>query len=521
MLRRSSLRGGNSRPENLGQNFLAMIASLCFSVFVTGVVIFTTIAATYNSEEPFLRPVSEISDFLSSEAKSTDRTALIDTRDVESVVEEAGFTEFSDSGSCRVDDPINCRDLEVFHLLMTAAIDKFKDVHFNRFGKPVEGENGSSCHMAWRFRPKEGKATGYNKDYRSFRVLRFDNCTLSVVEIGGYHSGGNARKRKGRGKIEKVRSTAVGFGVKEESFRLGKYLVYVGGGERCKSMWHYMWSLVCMLGEAEFLNRTLVFDTSICLSKMHSLSGVDEEGKDFRFYFDLEHLKDASSVVDQAEFWPNWEKWSGLKLRLVEDFRVTPMRLAEAKESLIMRKFGAVEPDNFWFRVCEGEADGVMKRPWHKVSKARPLLDMASVIASRMGWDYDSVRVERREKVKNKEMWPNLDHDTHPEAVMAALRGRGVEDGRRVYVATDEGEAAFFDTMKGKYEVHSLEEHRDLWGSDSDWYYETTSMNNGSAVEFDGFMRQIVDGEVFLKGKKKIETFNDLTRDCRDGVNAC
>ncbi|KAG6387043.1 hypothetical protein SASPL_152225 [Salvia splendens] len=440
-----------------------MIASLCFSVFVTGIVIFTTIAATYNSEEPFacLRDLG----FPFIQANSTDRTALIDTRDVESVVEEAGFTEFSDSGSCSVDEPINCRDLEVFHLLMTTAIDKFKDVHFNRFGKPVEGENGSSCHMAWRFRPKEGKATGFNKDYRSSRVLRFDNCTLSVVGIGGYHSGGNARKRKGRGKIEKVRPTAVGFGEKEESFRQGKYLVYVGGGERCKSMWHYMWSFVCMLGEAEFLNRTLVFDTSICLSKMHSLSGVDEEGKDFRFYFDLEHLKDASSVVDQAEFWPNWEKWGGLKLHLVEDFRVTPMRLAESKESLIMRKFGAVEPDNFWFRVCEGEADGVMKRPWHKVSKARPLLDMASVIASRMGWDYDSAREE----------------------------GEGWEDGRKVYVATDEGEAVFFDPMKERYEVHLLEEHRDLWGGDSDWYL-------------------IVDGEVFLRRKKKIETFNALTR---------
>lgn len=564
MLGRSSFRSGSLRPENLGQNALVMIANLCFSVFVIGVLIFTIIAVTYKPEDPFFHPSSTITNFLSADSHPTFKsdggtvrtgddliasdqaafTAFINISDVESAVMGAGFEEFSESRDCRADDPINCRDLEVFHLLMRAAIEEFKDIHFYKFGKPVGGDNGSSCHMAWRFRPKEGKVAGFNKDYRSFRVVRSENCTLSVVGIGKYHSGANARKKKGKGNgkaagmevIEKVRvkgddnldiGETVNDGLptveSEGSFSGGKYLIYAGGGDRCKSMNQYLWSFMCMLGEAQFLNRTLVMDLSVCLSKIYSSSGVDEEGKDFRFYFDFEHLKDSASVLDQAQFWSDWNKWQqrdGLKLHLVEDFRVTPMKLAEVKDSLIMRKFGDVEPDNFWYRVCEGEAEAVIQRPWHMIWKSRRLLDVASGIASRMSWDYDGVHVERGEKAKKKKLWPNLDRDTSPQSLLAALRDK-IEDGRTVYIATNEPRTSFFNPLKDKYSIHFLDEYKDLWDTSSDWFYETTKLNNGNAVEFDGYMKLSVDSEVFFRGKKQIETFNDLTKDCKDGVNTC
>ncbi|KAH6776165.1 calcium ion-binding protein [Perilla frutescens var. hirtella] len=557
MLGRSPYRGGSLRPENCGQNALATIASLCFSVFVIGVLIFTIISVAYQPQDPFFPSSSKMTKFLSSDSNPTfksdsgvvrtgedliasDQTAFsafINVSDVESAVMGAGFEEFTEIRDCRVADPINCRDLEVFHLLMRAAIEEFSDVHFYKFGKPVEGDNSSSCHMAWRFRPKEGKVGGFNKDYRSFRVVRSENCTLSVVGIGEYHSGGNARKRKVKGKIvEKVPATAmdnldIGETVNdalptvesEGSFSEGKYLIYAGGGDRCKSMNQYLWSFMCMLGEAQFLNRTLVMDLSMCLSKIYSSSGVDEEGKDFRFYFDFEHLKDSASVLDQAQFWSDWNKWQkgdGLKLHLVEDFRVAPMKLAEVKDSLIMRKFGGVEPDNFWYRVCEGEAGSVVQRPWHMIWKSRRLLDVASAIASRMSWDFDGVHVERGEKAKNKKLWPNLGRDTSPKSLVAKLRDK-IEDGRNVYIATNEARTWFFDPLKEKYSIHFLDDYRDLWDTNSDWYYETMKLNNGNAVEFDGYMRLSVDSEVFFRGKKQIETFNDLTKDCKDGVNTC
>ncbi|KAL2246019.1 uncharacterized protein LOC105178721 [Sesamum indicum] len=576
MLSRPSLtlsRNGSFRAENLGQNALAMIGNLCFTLFVVGVLVFTIIAATYQPEDPLFHPSSKITTFLTSDSNATfksdiavvktgedfvasNQTAFdtfINISDVDSAVVSTEPEEVevaSEARDCRIDDPINCRDPDVFHLLMRSAIEKFKEHHFYRFGKPVRGNNDSSCHMAWRFRPKEGKAAAFYKDYRSFTVVRSENCTLSVAGIGDYHSGGNARKRRGRGRgknrekdregFEKVPAKMednpialpeVGETVNdalptvesESSFSQGKYLLYSGGGDRCKSMNQYLWSFMCMLGEAQYLNRTLVMDLSICLSKIYTSSGQDEEGKDFRFYFDFEHLMDSTSVLEQNQFWSEWSKWQkkdGLSLHLVEDFRVTPMKLADSKDTLIMRKFGSVEPDNYWYRVCEGETESVIERPWKMVWKSRRLLDIASAIAARMNWDFDAVHVERGEKASNKELWPNLDRDTSPEALLSTLNYK-IEDGRNLYIATNEPDTFFFDPLKDKYSTHFLDEYKDLWDSNSDWYAEMTKLNNGNPVDFDGYMRVSVDTEVFLRGKKQIETFNDLTKDCKDGINTC
>lgn len=559
-------RNGSFRPENLGPNALALIGNLCFTMFVAGVLIFTIIAATYQPEDPLFHPSTKITNFLTSTSNATfqadttvvktgedfmnsNQTAFaefINVTDVDNVViQESGETSVSKENNLecegKTDEPIDCTEPEVFHLLMKYAIEFFKDIHFYKFGKPVKGNEDNSCHMAWRFRPKEGKTASFYKDYRSFLISRSKNCTLSVVRIGEYHSGGNARKkRRNQKSFEKTPARIetqatvlpeVGETVNdslpvvesEGSFDRGKYLVYVGGGDRCKSMNHYLWSFMCALGEAQYLNRTLVMDLNICLSKIYTSSGQDEEGKDFRFYFDFEHLKESASVLDQVQFWADWNKWhqrDGLTLNLVEDFRVTPMKLLDAKDTLIMRKFGNVEPDNYWYRVCEGETESVVQRPWHLIWKSRRLLDITSAIASRLNWDYDSVHVERGEKAMNKELWPHLEADTSPESLISSLQDK-IEDGRNLYISTNEPDTSFFDPLKDKYSIHFLDEYNDLWNGTSEWYHDTTTLNNGVPVEFDNYMKISVDTEVFLRGKKQIETFNDLTKDCKDGVNTC
>lgn len=309
----------------------------------------------------------------------------------------------------------------------------------------------------------------------------------------------------------------------ESAFSRGKYLIYSGGGDRCKSMNHYLWSFLCSLGEAQYLNRTLVMDLSICLSSTYTSTNQDEEGKDFRFYFDFEHLRDSASVLDQKEFWNDWGQWQKkdkLGLYLVEDFRVTPMKLADVKDTLIMRKFGNVEPDNYWYRVCEGETEAVIQRPWHLLWKSRRLMDIVSAIASGMNWDFDSVHIVRGDKAKNTQLWPNLAADTSPDALLSSLSDK-IDNGRHLYIATNEPDTAFFDPLKDKYNTHFLNDYKDLWNEKSEWYVETMKLNNGVAVEFDGYMKVEVDTEVFLRGKKQIETFNDLTKDCKDGINTC
>ncbi|KAF6163618.1 hypothetical protein GIB67_036078 [Kingdonia uniflora] len=555
--RSTLLRSGSIRPENIGQNALAMIGNLCFTVFVLAVLIFTIIAATYQPEDPLFHPSTKITNFLVSTSNATFQSDNTVTKTGEDFIASnqtvfADFLDITDVNSttavpvieCEtgVDEPIDCSNPEIFHLMMMAAIEQFKDIHFYRFGKPVPGSNSSTCDMAWRFRPKEGKTANFYKDYRRFVISRSENCTVAVVGIGDYHTGKNARKKKKNQKgVEKSHSkqeeTSIGslpvvgevvndalpVVESEGSFSRGKYLMYNGGGDRCKSMNQYLWSLMCALGEAQYLNRTLVMDLTICLSSIYTSSNQDEEGKDFRFYFDFEHLKESSSVLDQSQFWSDWTKWQkkdGLSLYLVEDYRVTPMKLAGMKDALIMRKFGSVEPDNYWYRVCEGETESVIQRPWHMIWKSRRLMDIVSGIASKMNWDFDSVHIVGGDKARNTDLWPNLAVDTSPEAVIMTLHHK-IEDGRTVYIATEEPDTSFFDPLKDKYTTHFLNDYKDLWDENSDWYSETMKLNKGNSVEFDGYMKASVDTEVFLRGKKQIETFNDLTSDCKDGINTC
>ncbi|GFZ12365.1 hypothetical protein Acr_23g0007500 [Actinidia rufa] len=553
-------RTGSFQAENLGQEALALIGNLCFGIFVVVVLIFTIIAVTYEPEDPLFHPSTKITTFLTSTSNATFKSdnSVVKTGEDFMAPNQTAFNNFInitdvDNGvvatttpnlECEgeVDKPIDCTDQEVFHVMMKAAIEKFPDIHFYRFGKPVHGPDDGTCHMAWRFRPREGKTASFYKDYRSFVISRSEDCALNVVRIGEYHSGGNARKRKKNQKpgfekkpetqeLQQVSLPEVGETVNdslpviesEGSFSRGRYLVYLGGGDRCKSMNHYLWSFMCALGEAEYLNRTLVMDLSICLSSIYTTSHQDEEGKDFRFYFDFEHLKESASVLDQVQFWSDWNKWyrkDKLGLHLVEDFKVTPMKLSGVEDTLIMRKFGSMEPDNYWYRVCEGEAESVVQRPWHLVWKSKRLMDIVSAIASRLNWDFDSVHIVRGEKARNKELWPNLDADTSPVALLSTLEDK-VEDGRNLYIATNEPDTSFFDPLKDKYTTHFIDEYKDLWDENSEWYSETTTLNNGNPVEFDGYMRISVDTEVFLRGKKQIETFNGLTKDCKDGVNTC
>ncbi|KAK9134010.1 hypothetical protein Scep_013538 [Stephania cephalantha] len=521
------------KPEKIGKNILAVMANLTCVMFAFAILIFTLIAAIYKPEDPHL-----------SQPTFTSDHTIAKTSDDYLNLRPSTQTGFSDDGASNVstssglecvgnsDEPIDCINPEVFHLMMRVTIEMFKDVHFYKFGKPVRGSNSSTCDMAWRYRPKEGNlnADAFNKDYRRFVISRNEDCSFNVVGVGEYHTGLNARKpKKGNQRgFEKMNTSS-----KQAESSAGvvgglfsdrkKYLVYTGGGDRCKSMNHYLWSLSCALGEARYLNRTFVMDFSVCLSSKYTASNQDEEGKDFRFYFDLKHLMDSGSVTEQGQFWFEWEKWErrgGQGLYLVEDFRVTPMKLADVKDALIMRKFGLVEPDNYWYRVCEGETESVIHRPWHMLWKSRRLMDIVSGITSRMNSDFDSVHVVRGERAKNTELWPNLAADTSPNALLSSLQNK-IEQGRDIYIATNEPNTSFFDPLMDKYGTHFLDDYKDLWNESSVWYEVTRKLNNGIAVEFDGYMRISVDTEVFLRGKKRIETFNDLTSDCKEGINAC
>ncbi|CDP17570.1 unnamed protein product [Coffea canephora] len=288
---------------------------------------------------------------------------------------------------------------------------------------------------------------------------------------------------------------------------------------------HYLWSFLCALGEAQYLNRTFVMDLSICLSFSYTQSHRDEEGKDFWFYFDFEHLKETASVVDEEEFHKDWKRWDKthkkkIPVRKVADYKVTPMQLKKDKSTIIWRQFDAPEPENYGYQVCEGPADKYIQRPWHALWKSKRLMNIVMAISGSMDWDYDAVHVVRGEKAQNKELWPHLDADTSPEALVQNLQ-TAVTPWRHLYVATNEPFYNYFDKLRSHYKVHLLDDYKEVWGNMSEWYNDSRLLNGGHPVEFDGYMRVEVDTEVLYRAKTRVETFYNLTNDCKDGINTC
>ncbi|GER50680.1 calcium ion binding [Striga asiatica] len=536
--------------DPIGQNAIKLISNVCFSLFVFSVLIFTVIAITYQPPDPWesARALTKAFTQVENATFQTDTSVLKTGEDIASSpapppllpVPEPTIQKSEDETpnnnatiqklSCEDVSAVNCLDPAVLLAIKRFNLRAFRAITFLDYGLPVNGSRPDECDVAWRFRNKKEKSWRRYRDFRRFKIGFTDECQYKVVRPGRWHSGLNARRQRARS------ASAPPLAVKDNEindtipilgplFRNGKYLYYSRGGDYCKNMNQYIWSFLCALGEARYLNRTLVMDLSLCLASAYTSSRKDEEGKDFRFYFDFEHLKETASIVEEGEFMRDWKKWdknhkTKIPVKKVGSYKVTPMQLKKEKSTILWRQFQGPEPENYWFRVCEGPAAKYIERPWQALWKSKRLMNIVSAISGSMDWDFDAVHVVRGEKALDKKMWPNLDRDTSPDAIVAKLQGE-IAPWRNLYVATNEPFYNYFDKLRSHYKVHLLDDYRYLWGNTSEWYNETRLLNGGQPVEFDGYMRVAVDTEVLYRAKKKVETFYDLTKDCKDGVNKC
>uniref|UniRef100_A0ACD5YAY1 Uncharacterized protein n=1 Tax=Avena sativa TaxID=4498 RepID=A0ACD5YAY1_AVESA len=403
--------------------------------------------------------------------------------------------EQDESSSCDLSSPLDCADPRLFHLMMRSTIDAFPAVHFARFGRSVPGDPPStSCDMAWRARSNSSASTASptatTKDYRRFAIARDPRtCAYSVVSIGDYHSGPNARKpRPGASNATAAPPPPP---LSRSQFASAAYLSYHGGGDRCKPMPHYMRSLLCALAEARYLNRTLVLDLTLCLAASYTAGGMPEEGKRLAFYVDLDHLRSSvAGIVEERQFWEDWDKWGAqgqLGLRLIEDTRVAPTKFSKAKDTLVVRKFGDVEPGNYWYRVCEGEAERVLSPPHSAIRLAPSLMSIVDAIVSSMQPGFDSIQAD----VNSQDLRQKIE-----ESVGA---------GRQVYLAGEGVNIVLVEALKANYNnLHYLDEFQAFWRKDSKWFLEMKRLNGGVPVEFDGYMHELVNREVFQKGNKMV-----------------
>lgn len=547
--------------DPIGQNIIKQISNVCFSVFVFSVLVFTVIAITYQPPDPWesSRALTRIFTEVENATFKTDNSVLKTGEDIASSPEAmpegsvASITESSIQKSeselgganvtlksgCEDLSVVNCSDPRVLIAIQRFNLRQFKAIAFLDYQTPVNGSKPDECDVAWRFRNKKEKSWRKYRDFRRFKLGYKDDCSYKVIRPGRWHSGLNARRPRirvrdaGIGKIDRLAPTVEDNEINDTipvlgsdaAFRKRRYLYYSRGGDYCKGMNHFIWSFLCGLGEAQYLNRTFVMDLSICLASTYTQSNKDEEGKDFRFYFDFEHLKEVSSIVEEGEFLKDWKRWdrshkTKIPVRKVATYKVTPMQLRKDKSTVIQRQFDAPEPENYWYRVCEGPAAKYIERPWQALWKSKRLMNIVTAISGSMDWDFDAVHVVRGEKANNKKLWPHLDADTSPDALVAKLKGE-IAPWRNLYIATNEPFYNYFDKLRSHYKVHLLDDYQHLWGNTSEWYNETTQLNGGRAVEFDGYMRAEVDTEVLYRAKTRVETFYNLTSDCKDGINTC
>lgn len=566
-------------PQPIAQHLLKKFTSICFTFFLFAVLIFTVLAITYQPPDPWIEPGKAITKVLSSYTNATfkpDDSVVRTGEDlVTSVLDKATVADVEgpaisektvkDEESARLEvlpvqqcDPkqltINCSDPGVLAAIVSHNLKNFSNLNFYAYQTPVRGAQEDECDVSWRFRAKKEKSWRMYRDFRRFS-LRLDKfCNYTVVDTYGWHSGKNAKPLKFRrggpfaGKLPKphpapapivtknatvieevdvIMDTVPAQPTTEITFKDHKYLYYSRGGDHCKSMNQYLWSFLCALGEAQYLNRTFVVDLNVCLSGVNNPGHGDEDGKDFRYYFDFTRLKESASIIEEKQFIQEWTDWDnkhqGDRIRVAEinDYKIAPMQLQHDQSTIIWRKFEKPEPNNYWFRVCEGETEKVIQRPWHLVWKSKRIMDIVNAICGMMEWDFDAVHVVRGEKAKNKELWPNLDADTSVDSLVEKLRNQ-IDTNRFVYIATNEMEPGYFDTLKETYsQARTLDDFSVLWAENSLWYNQTLELTGGTPVEFDGYMRVEVDTEVTFRAKKKIETFGFLTSDCKNGINTC
>ena len=530
----------NFRTERLGQRAVQVIGDVCFGFFVFSVLVFTVIAIVYKPPDPWFEEQRAYNILFNTVRNSTfhpDDTVLItgDDPNVSSssaslslppAINVTSINETFMQGDCNASVPWSCTDAGV-----KFAVEKMNAWHFPELVfysyRIVPGGSEGRCDVAWKYRPVNITTPRIYTDYRRFYLVRHDDCSFEVKKIGKWHSGVNAQpKRVPGGAGNHGNPDGLGIMDSATAFRQGKYLYYTRGADYCKSMGQYTWGLLCALGEARYLNRTFVMDFDVCLSSEYSPLHKDEPGKDFRFYFDLEHLANETSVIEKSSFEEQLLKWNSLTERHVVNHQIEPAALKNDIHSVLYRDFTSNRGkptvnnlENSWHRVCEGQAESYIQRPWNFLWKSKLLMNIVNAICNKLEWDFDVAHIIRGYKAENTKLWPNLDRDTSPESLIAKLK-TVIGFRRKLYIATNEPYLHYFDRLREQFEIHMLSDYSLLWAENSEWYNETMRIA-GRPINFDGYMKMIVDTEMLYRGKKRVETFNDLTKDCKNGVGRC
>ncbi|CAI5510939.1 unnamed protein product [Closterium sp. Naga37s-1] len=197
--------------------------------------------------------------------------------------------------------------------------------------------------------------------------------------------------------------------------------------------------------------------------------------------------------------------------------------LAKHKDAFLVVR--VPQEEQFGYMVCYKKTNQDVVTPDPDFLRPiDPHVKIASTMANAMGGpqQFDFVHVRRGDKV-NPKMWPHLDRDTRPKALLQKLPER-IPPGSTLYIATNERDTHFFDPLLAVYKLYKEEYFAQLWAEGSVWEREMRVVAAGvgveGRVEADSEVLVLVDYQLKALARNALETFNDLTDDPRDGVLA-
>ncbi|CAI5999781.1 unnamed protein product [Closterium sp. NIES-65] len=292
-----------------------------------------------------------------------------------------------------------------------------------------------------------------------------------------------------------------------------------GGEEGGRGESHWSWTLKCVAAEAKALGRTLVLVTDRCLSQMHSKSGLMEH-KHVGLYYNLTHMMSRQPVMLLEQFEARFGPWHAAPL-LYFDMRPRTGELAAHRDAFLVVR--VPQEQQFGYMVCYKKTNQDVVTP--DLDFLRPIdphMKIALTMANAMGGaqQFDFVHVRRGDKV-NPKLWPHLDHDTRPKALLQKLPQR-IPPGSTLYIATNERDPYFFDPLLAVYKLYKEEYFAEMWAEGSVWEREMRVVAAGvgvkGRVEADSEVLVLVDYQLKSLARTALETFNDLTDDPRDGI---
>lgn len=284
-----------------------------------------------------------------------------------------------------------------------------------------------------------------------------------------------------------------------------KFIYYSGEGEDNVHYDKKVASLLCMLKEANYFNRTLVMDADW---------GFGRKGneQDVRLYLDMEQINRRQKTVSKSKFLKQWKFWGKKNAGSNIDVEYLNLKFSEnpnykdSGATILQRGLvfgnGDTSCENYF-----GETKMNFYLPW-SLPFSPLLMKIANEIAEKMRWDFDSIQINQRSHVflpLRKMIGSSQHRNAQLERLSFSVKQK-ISPNRTLYVAKNKRENISLRDFQKRVNGKNLRDFNYLWRRGSEWWKSAKSISGGERDPvFDSEMEKMVDSIVWTRGSTKLK----------------